>query len=789
MKEDYLFDLELRFIYKRTLDGLLTLEFENDYFSVPESKKIIVSAINQLKSIETCVPAVASKTESADFSAERSTNSSANSRVDENLSKEELRTTLASIDFNKLSEKNKDRIFFEKINYPFANKIFIAFSANPGVFRLLNFSNDDIGLLVAITLLHGTILKDLFHTELWAREETLKLLKYVLKTTEDELEAGISKTIEGGFCLDDSVFNIITENIQWELDRLGTLPCKTERSCTDYRFVPKVKDSELFHLNNSYNPNVISFTGETITEAVFSLLCEKNILFWYCDNQYDCIEILDYIHKKKHNEKFYSAHYIWFDDVKNEDAEVLPFDFFKGLTDIDNSFLIVSGKDLSMPFDTKPHKISMKASCWPERAANIISNPELLKHVNPILKKIPSNKKEDFLDTIYANLNNLTPHRIEDQLIMGYELFLRSKTDLDKSKMSEEDKTTDEEETAFRPLDLRDFKNHYGDIRDLDDEKIEVKKLMNLVEKLIMPGEYLQVNTKMLEDLRHILGQYPNIVESDKGCLFAVLKNSILFSENNRVNIPNLLLVGTPGCGKTRLGLQLTKIFGQTKPCLIPIGTGNGWSEIAGLSKSYKNSAPGKLLNAIFETAPKGKTNMSPIVVFDELDKSFENSHDENQQLTGLLCQLLARENMKNGFTDNFLEVPVNVDWNFIFTANETDTIPDAILDRLTIINFREYTAEEMDEIIIPSEYEHFKSGKKLSKLPLNLSALERNVILALSAGSTRQVENALNIILSLRYDDKGKEKPNAEYETAIKHLLDLKSNKGKAKIGFTLEQ
>ena len=183
---------------------------------------------------------------------------------------------------------------------------------------------------------------------------------------------------------------------------------------------------------------------------------------------------------------------------------------------------------------------------------------------------------------------------------------------------------------------------------------------------------------------------------------------------------------------------QLRELFKQDHDIFIPLGAGQGVDSLMGSTPDYKNASNGKILSSVWESM--NNTNcLNSLIVLDELDKGcmYSSASDPNQNVLPVLLQLLGDENRRH-FKDNYFDVPLNGFLpNFIATANSLENIPESLLDRFNIIEFRDYTKEELVSNIIPSQYEVFKNSHN-NLVPENLNQDEIEIIYEISKGKTR---------------------------------------------------
>lgn len=481
----------------------------------------------------------------------------------------------------------------------------------------------------------------------------------------------------------------------------------------------------------------------------------------------------------------------WYDDPTSNDEEVKAYSIsiincIKELVQLKPLFreelsLLMGNINLKEPGTLADFSSSMTTSSG-EELQKILGTRPLLERAESALILL---KKELEISKIQVQINK----RIEDRLsTQQRQFFLKEQLKEIKKELglSKDDKESEEEKFRKRmeALTLTEeaserIEEELEKLRLLEPSSPEFNVTRAYLDWLtVLPWGKTTEDNEDIEQAEEILQADHYGLEDVKDRILELISVGMM---NGNLSGTIILLVGPPGVGKTSIGQSIARSLNR-EFYRFSVGGMRDEAEIKGHRRTYIGALPGKFVQAL-----KVCKTSNPVLMLDEVDKIGSSFRGDP---ASALLEVLDPEQNK-GFLDHYLDVRFDLSKVlFICTANQLDTIPGPLLDRMEVIRLSGYILEEKLQIARRHLIERQLSshGLKPEEFQIDDNTLREVIDGYAREAGVRNLEKQLKKMMRKAarqiVTERGKENPKTEVQI---NKEDLKEYLGKR--SFTEEQ
>ncbi len=421
------------------------------------------------------------------------------------------------------------------------------------------------------------------------------------------------------------------------------------------------------------------------------------------------------------------------DDLRNTAADYikmndeLPDESIFALQNITNPVIVTNYICSNMPFDVKEKYALLKEGNMTNRVMNTLKVLYRETQLLELKHNIRSKTREDLDEQQREYFLQQQIKNIKEELGTGEGSPER------KELIEQAEKKKWPEEVA------KTFNKEVDKLDLLNPQSPEYSVQLNYLQTLVgLPWNEFTKDDLNLKRAQRILNRDHYGMEKVKE---RILEYIAVLSLRGDLKSPIICLYGPPGVGKTSLGKSIAESMNR-KYVRISLGGLHDEAEIRGHRRTYIGAMPGRIIKSIQKA---GSSN--PVFILDEIDKVTQQTH--NGDPASALLEVLDPE-QNNAFHDNYLDVDYDLSKVlFIATANDLNTIPRPLLDRMEIIEVSGYITEEKIEIakrhLIPRELDNTGLNTLKDKPTFNKAAIEKIIEQYTRESGVRQLEKQVN--------------------------------------------
>ena len=377
-----------------------------------------------------------------------------------------------------------------------------------------------------------------------------------------------------------------------------------------------------------------------------------------------------------------------------------------------------------------------------DQLQEILDTLPLLSRMEKVLALL---RKEKEVAELQNQISSQVNEKVSDQ---QREFFLREQLKIIQKELglSKDDRTSDGEMFEARIADLtlpeavaKRIQDELQKLSVLETGSPEYGVTRNYLDwATSVPWGVTSQDNLQLDNARVVLDEHHDGLEDVKD---RILEFLAVGSFRGEIAGSILLLVGPPGVGKTSIGRSIADALGR-KFYRFSLGGMRDEAEIKGHRRTYVGAMPGKFVQALKEVQVS-----NPVIMLDEIDKI--GASFRGDPASALLEVLDPEQNSE--FLDHYLDLRVDLSKVlFVCTANQLDTIPGPLLDRMETLRLSGYVAEEKLSIaknhLWPKQLE--RHGLKDEQLKINDAGLKYVIDSYCREAGVRSLEKQLSRIM-----------------------------------------